>query len=138
MTNENNPAAVLLDAVFTPLGDYAPQKRWVVIDFKNAQDEDRNLNTYLYCNHFFTDEMIVQALSAQIASEGGRLCSLCEVIEDGGKQWGRCIYSVPGYLEETMKERGLPIPEDMIACANAAGFHPINWDELVKSWEGHA
>lgn len=137
MSNDTNPTAALLDAVFEPFGDYAPKKRWVIIDFKGPGGEDRNINTYLYCDRAFTEAMIIQVLKDQITSEGGRLSAVSEVIEDeAGHQTGRCLYCAPGFLEETMRERGLPFPEDMKTAAEAAGFHPINWDELVREWEG--
>ncbi len=136
--DNNSSTAALVDGLIAPMGDQAPKKRWVVIDFKGTHGEDRNLSTYLYHDRLITDEMIVQAIANQIASEGGKLCSLCEIIEDEDGQRGRCIYSAPGYLEETMRERGLPIPEDMVTNANAAGFRPINWDELVQGWEAGA
>ena len=42
------------------------------------------------------------------------------------------LYIAPGYMEEVIKELGLPVPDDMAAAMASAGIRPVNWEELAN------
>ena len=132
MSSTINAAEQFMDMICAPLGDYAPKKRRIGIDFKGPQGEDRHLYTFVYCDRRMTDKMVVQAIRDQLISESSKLSAICEVMDDGA---GRCLYCAPGFLEESMRDSGVPIPADIKAKSEEAGFHPVNWDELVRGWE---
>lgn len=129
MNNNVTAAEAVFDALTAALGDYAPRKRHLLLDFKDSHGQDRNMNVLTYHNPKTTDEIIVKVLKNQLRSEGGRLSAVSEVLEDGT---GRCLYCAPGFLEESMVEQGYLVPADMKAAMEKSGFHPINWKELVN------
>lgn len=129
MNNTMNAAEVMLDTLSAVMGDYAPRKRRLLLDFKDDHGQDRNMDAIVWHNPKTTDETVVQMLKEQLCSDGGRLSAISEVLEDGT---GYCLYCAPGFLEETMMEHGYPVPADMKAAMEKSGFHPINWEELVN------
>lgn len=129
MNNTMNAAEVMLDTLSAVMGDYAPRKRRLLLDFKDDHGQDRNMDAIVWHNPKTTDETVVRMLKEQLCSDGGRLSAISEVLEDGT---GYCLYCAPGFLEETMMEHGYPVPADMKAAMEKSGFHPINWEELVN------
>lgn len=119
----------MLDTLSAVMGDYAPRKRRLLLDFKDDHGQDRNMDAIVWHNPKTTDETVVRMLKEQLCSDGGRLSAISEVLEDGT---GYCLYCAPGFLEETMMEHGYPVPADMKAAMEKSGFHPINWEELVN------
>lgn len=128
MNNTMSAAEVMFDTISAVMGDYAPRKRRLLLDFKDDHGQDRNMDAIVWHNPKTTDETVVKALQKQMRSEGGRLSAVSEVLEDGT---GYCLYCAPGFLEESMVEQGYPVPADMKAAMEKSGFHPINWEELV-------
>lgn len=128
MNNTMSAAEVMFDTLSAVMGDYAPRKRRLLLDFKDDHGHDRNMDAIVWHNPKTTDETVVKALQKQMRSEGGRLSAVSEVLEDGT---GYCLYCAPGFLEESMVEQGYPVPADMKAAMEKSGFHPINWEELV-------
>ena len=128
MNNNMNAVEVMFGTLSAVMGDYAPRMRRLLLDFKDGHGQDRNMDTIVWHNPKTTDETVVKALQMQISSDGGRLSAVSEVLEDGT---ACCLYCAPGFLEESMMEKGYPVPADMKAAMEAAGFHPINWEELV-------
>lgn len=128
MNNNVTAADVVFDALSAVLGDYAPRKRHLLLDYKDGHGQDRNMNVLTYHNPKATDEAVVKTLQKQLHSEGCRLSAVSEVLEDGT---GHCLYCAPGFLEESMIEQGYQVPADMKAAMAKSGFHPINREELV-------
>jgi len=103
MNNTMNAAEVMLDTLSAVMGDYAPRKRRLLLDFKDDHGQDRNMDAIVWHNPKTTDETVVRMLKEQLCSDGGRLSAISEVLEDGT---GYCLYCAPGFLEETMMEHG--------------------------------
>ena len=119
----------LFAAVAAPVG---LTKKWrLILDFKNADGQDKNTDVMVISPYRTTDETIVAHIKQNIAKQGGKLSALAEVMDNGSI---RSLYLAPGYLEECLIEKGLPIPSDLKANFDKAGLHPVNYDELVKGW----
>ena len=119
----------LFAAISAPVG---LAKKWrLILDFKDADGQDKNTDVMVISPYRTTDATIVAHIKHDIAKQGGKLSALAEVIDNGSI---RSLYLAPGYLEECLTEKGLPIPSDLKANFDKAGLHPVNYDELVKGW----
>lgn len=125
MDNIFSDMAQMMDALTEPLGDYAPRRRHLLADYKDK--EGRNYHQELMTWHNATDKALVESVKAEVARMGFTLSALLEY-QDGSKV--AALYIAPGYLEETAKELGRPIPKDISAALEAAGLHPVNLEEL--------
>lgn len=132
MDNAISAAELAFDMLHEVLGEYAPRKRRLLLDFKDGSGQDRNTDTIAWHNRNTADEAVIEMLKTQIASEGGTLSAVTELLEN---EKVCCLYCVPGFIEESIHEWGIPVPNDMKAAMENAGFHPINWDELVQHWK---
>lgn len=121
-------AKKLIDSLCEPFGDYAPKKRCLIADYKDANGTDANQYLTVYHNRNSTDESLVESVRQDLAGQGCTLTALGEFTADG-KQ--RALYLAPGYLEEFAAEMGLTMPGDIAAALTAAGVHPVNWEELT-------
>ena len=79
----------MLDTLSAVMGDYAPRKRRLLLDFKDDHGQDRNMDAIVWHNPKTTDETVVRMLKEQLCSDGGRLSAISEVLEDGT---GYCLY----------------------------------------------
>ena len=121
-----------------PMGDYAPRLRLISVDYKDRNGTDCRQDSAALQNPKTTDEQLVELVRERYTSMGCGVSAISELILEKDRAIGRCLYAKPGFLEESMTAAGLPIPEDMIANSDAAGFHPVNWDELVEDWKQKA
>lgn len=120
----------LFAAISAPVG---LAKKWrLILDFKDADGQDKNTDVMVVSPYRTTDESVVEHIKHDIANQGGKLSALAEVMDDGAT---RLLYLAPGYLEECLTEKGLPIPLNVKANFDKAGLHPVNYDELVKGWQ---
>lgn len=120
----------LFAAISAPVG---LTKKWrLILDFKDADGQDKNTDVTVISPYRTTDESVVERIKQDIAKQGGKLSALAEVMDNGSI---RSLYLAPGYLEEYLTEKGLPFPLDMKANFDKAGLHPVNYDELVKGWK---
>lgn len=110
-----------------PMGANAPRLRRLIVDYKNSSGRDYNQDILILCPPEGTDEKLVDAIRESLSGQGFTLTSLAEVAGNGVK----VLYIAPGYLEEVIKELGLPVPEDMAKNMTSAGIHPVNWEELT-------
>ncbi|MBR1566752.1 MAG: hypothetical protein IJ649_08310 [Oscillospiraceae bacterium] len=117
------------NTLFSPLGGHAPRCRRFMIDYKDAHGRDMNMDVLAAIPRDMTDAQTVKIFQQQYDRGGGKLSAVCEVLPDGS---GNCLYFALEALKESIAELGLPIPRDLRAHMDAAGLHPINYDELVK------
>ena len=75
-----------------------------------------------------TDADLVENVRESLVQQGYTLSALWELLDNGG---ANALYLMPGYLEESIKDLGMPVPEDMAANMVSAGIHPVNWEEFV-------
>lgn len=64
MNSNVTAAEVVFDALSAVLGDYAPRKRHLLLDYKDGHGQDRNMNVLTYHNPKATDEAVVKTLEA--------------------------------------------------------------------------
>lgn len=84
MNNTMNAAEVMLDTLSAVMGDYAPRKRRLLLDFKDDHGQDRNMDAIVWHNPKTTDETVVRMLKEQLCSDGGRLSAIRSA---GGWYW---------------------------------------------------
>lgn len=119
----------MMDMLFEPLGDYAPRRRQLLVDYKDRSGMDFHQDLVTWHNRRATDEALVQSVREALAGKGHTLTALWEII-GGGRI--KSLYMTPGYLEESLREFGLKAPKDLLEAMGAAGIHPVNWDELTR------
>lgn len=119
---------IMMDSVCHALGDYGPQKRHLIADYKDRHGTDFNQDLTVWHSRTASDEALVESVRRDLAQRGYTLTALGEYTGDGK---GRALYLRPGYMEESMAEMGLPMPADLMAALDAAGSRPVNWRELV-------
>ena len=129
MSDTMNDAARAMNLLCKPLGDYAPRVRRLIADYKDKDGVDLHQDLVVCHYRGVTDASLVESVRENLAAGGYTLTSLGELLEDSS---ARALYLGRGYLEEYLKELGLPVPEDMAAAMAAAGVHPVNWEELVN------
>ena len=129
MDNVMYDSARVMSLFCKPLGDYAPRVRRLIADYKDKDGVDLHQSLVTLHDRQVTDEALVESVRENLAAGGYTLTALLEILEDGAP---RAIYLGRGYLEEYLKELGLPVPKDMAAAMAAAGVHPVNWEELVN------
>ena len=127
MDNIFSDMVQMMDALTKPFGDYAPRRRHLLADYKDKEGRDFHQELMTWSNS--TDTALVEAVKADMARSGFALSALMEY-QDGGSV--AALYIAPGYLEETAKELGRPIPKDIPAALEAAGLHPVNLEDLKK------
>ena len=116
---------VIMDACASAIG-YS--KRHMLIDYKDRNGNDRNTDVFVWHGAKMTDAAIVKAIKRQLGEEGYTLSALSEI------DTGRAIYLAPGFIEECIADLGLTVSGDIAANLKAAGFNPINLDELMEGW----
>lgn len=67
---------------------------------------------------------MVEELKKDAAQKGYTLSAICDV------QTFQALYFRPGFVEESLRERGLPVPKNMAARLRAMGLNPVNMAEL--------
>ena len=121
---------ILMDTFCQSMGGYALQKRRLIADFKDRGGRDINQGLTIWHNRGASDQSLVESVRVDLARSGCTLTALAELLENGG---AKVLYLAPGYLEETMREMGLTMPEDIPTAMRAAGCCPVNWEELARS-----
>lgn len=117
--------AQMMDALTEPFGDYAPRRRHLLADYKDKEGRDFHQELMTWSNS--TDKALVGTVKADMARHGFKLSALAEY-QDGGSV--SSLYIAPGCLEETIKGLGRYIPKDIPAALEAAGLHPVNWEDF--------
>ena len=121
---------IMMDALCQSMGGYALKKRWLIVDYKDSSGRDLNQDLTVWHSPRATDKSLVESVRGDLARSGYHLTALGELLEDGGT---KALYLAPGYLEEAIREMGLKVPQDMAAALKAAGYHPVNWEELTQN-----
>ena len=129
MENMNSIPEILMDSLCLAMGDYTLKKRQLIVDYKDSHGRDINQDLITWHSPRATDSALVETVRCNLAQSGCTLTAIGEFLEDGST---KVLYMAPGYLEEAIRERGLKVPENMPAAMNAAGIHPVNWEELVR------
>ncbi|WP_346704525.1 hypothetical protein [uncultured Agathobaculum sp.] len=129
-TKDFDRAEEWVQAIIEPLAPLMCCRRFV-IDYKTMDGRDKNTDIVACCPRQMNDEQVVEKLKERLL-EWGKVSSIFEQGADGM----RCLYVIPGYLEESISEIGLHVPGDMEnAVRTTFGSHlPVNWDELVRHW----
>ena len=100
------------------LGDYAPAVRRLQIDYKVNNRQNRHTDTVTLASPGVTDAALVRSVREHIEAVGGRLSAVWETRENG---LPRCLYVIPGFLEESVREMGLSVPADPVAAMERVG-----------------
>ena len=130
-------AELLFDTMYSISGSPIAKKRRLLLDYKDSTGADRHSETVAYFNVDMTEQDFLKNLKESVAQQGYKLSSAIEFLPNSM----RCLYLAPGYLEESMRDLGLPVPSDMKANTMKSLKHtglPINWDELCEYWEQDA
>ena len=125
--------ADLMKLTTATLGDYAPAVRCLQIDYK-LNGQNRHTDTVTLVSQGVTDAALVCSVREHIEAVGGRLSAVWETRENGGLP--RCLYVIPGFLEESVREMGLSVPSDPVAAMERVGWNPVNLNELKAYWSG--
>jgi len=75
-------AELLFDKMLAPLGEYAPVKRRVVIDFKDKNGIDAHVAAVIYRDQRDTDIDLVHTVKDEYARRGCKLSAIT-LLEDG-------------------------------------------------------
>ena len=110
-----------------PLGDYAPRRRHLMVDYKDEEGRDYHQELMTWHSPSATDESLVQSIKEQLSG----LTAIAELFLDG--RWS-ALYIAPGYLEEYAAEIGLTLPPNIGETLDKAGIHPVNLEELKHGW----
>jgi len=121
---------ILMDALGQAMGDYALQKRRLLADYKDRQNRDRNQSLTVWHSRNASDAALVESVRRKLTQSGYTLAALWELRSDGST---KALYLAPGCLEACAAEMGFPMPQDMAASLTAAGIHPVNWEELIRT-----
>lgn len=95
--------AQMMDTLTEPFGDYAPRRRHLMADYKDAEGRDYHRELMTWHNPSATDKALVESVKSEVARMGFTLSALAEY-QDGGKV--AALYIAPGYLEEYAAEMG--------------------------------
>jgi len=128
MDNAFSCTEIMMDALCRTMGDYAPKKRRLIADYKDRCGNDINQSLTVWHSRGASEKSLVESVRGDLARSGYKLSALWELLEDDR---AKALYLNPGYLEECMREMGLKVPKDMSAAMRAAGFCPVNWEELT-------
>ena len=110
-----------------PLGDYAPRRRHLMVDYKDEEGRDYHQELMTWHSPSATNESLVESIKEQLPG----LTAIAELFPDG--KWS-ALYIAPGYLEEYAAEIGLTLPPNIGETLDKAGIHPVNLEELKHGW----
>lgn len=113
-------------AMTAPLGDYAPKCRLLLVDYKDGSGADYSQEIAVGTHAHTSDKRLVRLVMEQYAGMGLTVSAITEMSDTP-----RPLYIRPGFLEECMADRDIPIPADMEGAMEFAGIHPVNWEELA-------
>ena len=113
----------VVDALTGPLGDYAPRRRHLMVDYKDKDGTDFHQEVLVLHPNGATDESLVQSIKEQLPG----LTAIAELLPDD--KWS-ALYIAPGYLEVYAAEIGLTLPPNIGETLVDAGIHPVNLEEL--------
>ena len=85
----------VMSCLLEPLGDYAPKRRYLLLDYNDSSGADLHHEARLYVPRGVTDRDLVRLFWEDLARQGYRLSSICEPQEDGGIA---ILYAAPGLL----------------------------------------
>jgi len=122
--------AQVFSMIAAPLGDQAPRCRLLTVDYKSADGADHCQDIATGQGRDTTDKRLVELIQGQYAGMGFTVSAITEVIVmDDGLGWNS-LYIRPGFMEESLRENGVPVPKDMAAAMEAVGICPVNSEEL--------
>lgn len=124
--------AQVFKVMTAPLGDHAPRLRLLSVDYKDKRGIDCSQDIAVGQNPDMSDERLVELVRNQCAGMGLTVSAISEVTETASGIVPRALYIRPGFLEESIADQGLPVPDDIAAAMEAVGVHPVNWDELTQ------
>lgn len=123
MDNVFSDLEQVVEALTGPLGDYAPLRRHLTVDYKDKTGMDFHQEVLVLHPNGATNESLVQSIKEQLPG----LTAIAELLHDG--KWS-ALYIAPGYLEECAAEIGLTLPPNIGETLETAGIHPVNLEEL--------
>lgn len=101
-----------------------PRCRPLLIDYKDSEGKDYHQNVVAYQPQYMTDAAMVEELKKDAAQKGYTLSAICDV------QTFQALYFRPGFVEESIRELGLPVPKNVAERIKAVGLNPVNMEEL--------
>lgn len=130
-------AAYLMESLLKPFGDYAPVVHRLLLDYKIHGVCDCHREILALMPKDATDAALLKKAKEFLVHLKGKKVKLSAVTERYPNGDFRLIYLAPGFMEESIRESGLPVPADMEAFMLAQGWRPVNWDELRRYWKSH-
>lgn len=126
MDNVFSDLEQVVEALSGPLGDYAPHRRHLMVDYKDEAGMDFHQELLVLHPNGATDKSLMQSIKEQLPG----LTAIADLLPDG--KWS-ALYIAPGYLEEYAEEIGLTLPPNIGETLETAGIHPVNLEELKHS-----
>lgn len=123
MDNVFSDLEQVVEALSGPLGDYAPHRRHLMVDYKDEAGMDFHQELLVLHPNGATDKSLMQSIKEQLPG----LTAIADLLPDG--KWS-ALYIAPGYLEEYAEEIGLTLPPNIGETLETAGIHPVNLEEL--------
>lgn len=114
--------AYVTKALF-PSGNGRAEVLRLLVDYKDPDGTDRNMDTLATISRSVTTAQLIKRVRTDLAP-GYKLSAISSV------DYGRPIYIAPSFLEECMKEQGLPIPDDVGAAMRACGLQLLTLEEI--------
>ena len=122
----------VMSCLLEPLGDYAPKRRYLLLDYNDSSGADLHHEALQYVPRGVTDRDLVRLFWEDLARQGYRLSSICEPQEDGGIA---ILYAAPGFLEECFSDQGLPVPDSRVGWFNSHDLdHLQRWPRVASVW----
>ena len=72
----------VMSCLLEPLGDYAPKRRYLLLDYNDSSGADLHHEALQYVPRGVTDRDLVRLFWEDLARQGYRLSSICEPQED--------------------------------------------------------
>ena len=110
-----------MSCLLEPLGDYAPKRRYLLLDYKDSSGADLHHEALPYVPRGVTDRDLVRLFREDLARQGYRLSSICEPLEDGGIA---ILYAAPDSWRSAFPTRGFL--SRMIS--------PPRWPRVASVW----
>ena len=95
----------------------------LAVDYKNPKGIDCSVDLLATLPYGFGTKNLISRVRSDLP-EG------CELSAIGSIDYMRPIYIAPGFLAESMREDGLPVPDDLDAAMTAVGLNFITLEEM--------
>ena len=118
-----------LDAMASVMKYLYPHKNVVVlrllVDYKTPNGIDRNMDTLANVPRGTTTAQLIERVRADLPN-GCTLSAISSV------DYGRPVYIAPGFLEETIREQGKSVPDDLEVAMKNCGLELLTLEKVFE------